>query len=239
MKLLKRFVSFLIYVLPLAMVGYAVFYLIDHHHSPEKYTRFVVNPFASYTALFFAEAGALVLLITLLIVRAVLIKKMRQAGISEFSKKDIARGILWKARKRNKFGLPWTTTVYSLNPERLYIRKGILNTVEDEIRLYRIIDITVHRRFWQKIIGVGTIHCDSSDQTMKNFDIINIRSVEKVKNMLSKLVDESRIRNKVFTSELSRPDREDAEAHHDHPGSLPEIDMTDLNGDGIPDTLER
>ena len=241
MKFLKRFLSFLIYVLPLGMIGFLVFYLIDVHHNPEKYSGFTVNPFGTYTTLFFVEAAAIIVWIALLIVRAVVVGKMRRDGISEFSKKEIARGLLWKARKRNKLGLPWTTTVYSLDQERLYIRKGIFNTMEAEVRLYRIIDMTVHRKFRQKIFGIGTIHCDSSDQTMKNFDIINIRSVDNVKRMLSTLVDESRIRNKVFTSELSKADQQhDPEMmDHDHPGSLPEIDLTDLNGNGIPDTFEH
>ncbi len=240
MRALKRFLTFLIYALPLAMIGYCVFYLIDAYRKPEKYTGFTVNPFGRYTTLFFAEVFTLVAIIALLIVRAVVTRKMRQAGISEFSKKEIARGLIWKARKRNKLGLPWTLTVYALDTERLYIRKGLFNTVEAEVRLYRIIDMTIHRKFQQKIFGIGTIHCDSSDQTMKNFDIINIRSVDTVKRMLSKLVDESRIRNKVFTSELSRVDQNNDDAlNHDHDGGISEIDMTDSNANGIPDTLEN
>ena len=48
---------------------------------------------------------------------------------------------VWKARKRNFLGLPWTFTVYGFSQDRLFIKSGIFNTREDEVRLYRITDI--------------------------------------------------------------------------------------------------
>ena len=68
--------------------------------------------------------------------------------------------------------------------------------------------------------------------------------------MLSKLVDESRLRNRVYTSESVTPDphshqRENENGHghgHEPEGELippPEIDMTDANGNNVPDVFER
>ena len=108
---------------------------------------------------------------------------------------------LWQDRKRNFLGLPWTFTKYSLDEDKLYINAGFFNSTEDEVRLYRITDVTLKRSLWQKIIGTGTVHCDSSDVTQKDFDILNIKDSKMVKDMLSQLVDESRKRNRVFTSE--------------------------------------
>ena len=99
--------------------------------------------------------------------------------------------------------------------------------------------MTLNRNLWQKIIGVGTIHCDSSDTTMVNFNIINIKHSREVKQMMSKLVDDSRIRNKVYTAEsnVNIP-------HHHEDGSMPsmpmpELDRTDIDGNGIPDMFEQ
>mgnify|MGYP000064782610 FL=1 len=50
--------------------------------------------------------------------------------------------IVWKDRKRTLFGLPWSFTKYSLSDDRLFISTGFLSTKEDEVRLYRIMDIT-------------------------------------------------------------------------------------------------
>lgn len=108
---------------------------------------------------------------------------------------------LWKDRKRTFLGLPWSFTRYRVDEERLYIVTGFFNTLEDEIRLYRITDVTLKRSFGQKLLGLGTIHCDSSDVTMRNFDIKNVKNPKMVKDLLSRLVDESRLRNRVFTSE--------------------------------------
>jgi uncharacterized membrane protein YdbT with pleckstrin-like domain len=143
---------------------------------------------------------------------------------------------LWQERKRNFLGLPWTFTKYRLDEDRLYINTGFLNTTEDEIRLYRVTDVTLKRSLWQRIFGMGTIHCDSSDVTMQNFDIRNVKHPKQVKDMISKLVDECRLRNRVFTSES-------VNAHpHAHEGEqppLPEYDRTDNDSNGIPDVFEK
>ena len=45
--------------------------------------------------------------------------------------------LVWRDRKRNWLGLPWTFTVYGLTEDRLFIKSGMLNIHEDEVRLYR------------------------------------------------------------------------------------------------------
>ena len=50
---------------------------------------------------------------------------------------------LWHDKKRTLFGLPLSFTKYSLSEERLFIEKGFLNKQEDEVRLYRIMDISL------------------------------------------------------------------------------------------------
>ena len=145
---------------------------------------------------------------------------------------------LWQDRKRNFLGLPWTFTKYRMDQDRLYISTGFLNTTEDEVRLYRITDVTLRRNFWQRIFGMGTIHCDSSDVTTQHFDVRNIKHPQAVKEMLSKLVDESRLRNRVYTTESVTPN---AHVHAAEGGDMPphEVDMTDVNHNGVPDVFER
>ena len=113
---------------------------------------------------------------------------------------------LWSDRKRNFLGLPWTFTKYALDEDRLFIDTGFFSQREDDVRLYRITDLTLTRSLWQRIIRTGTIHCDSADQTMKNFDIKNIRRAFDVKEMLSDLVEKSRRKNRVYMGEnMNRP----------------------------------
>lgn len=127
--------------------------------------------------------------------------------------------ILWKDRKRTFLGLPWSFTKYKVDEDRLYLETGFFNSTEDEVRLYRITDVTLKRSFGQKLLGIGTIHCDSSDVTMQNFDIKNIKNPKKVKELLSRLVNESRLRNRVYTSERING------APHAHEGELPPEDF--------------
>ena len=110
--------------------------------------------------------------------------------------------MIWSDRKRNWLGLPWTFTVYGLTEDRLFIKTGVLNIHEDEVRLYRILDLSLRRSFWQRIVGLGTIHVDSSDKTMKAFDIHNIRDCENVKEQLSGLVEQERDNKRVSSRDF-------------------------------------
>lgn len=80
-------------------------------------------------------------------------------------------GVVWQDRKRIIFGLPWTFTKYVLTKEKLLIQTGILSTKEEEVRLYRIMDVTLRRSLAQRLFGLGTIHCCSADKSTPEFDI--------------------------------------------------------------------
>ena len=92
--------------------------------------------------------------------------------------------IKWKDRKRIIFGLPWTFTKYSLTEDRLFISTGLLSTKEDEVRLYRIMDLSLERKLWQRLFGLGTIKCCSADKTLGDFEIKNIKDSKNVKEMM-------------------------------------------------------
>jgi uncharacterized membrane protein YdbT with pleckstrin-like domain len=110
--------------------------------------------------------------------------------------------IVWHDRKRIIFGLPWSFTKYSLSEDRLFINTGMLNVKEDEVRLYRIMDISLERSFWQRLFGLGTIKCCSADKTMKDFDIKNIKKPREVKEQLSSFVEEERTKKRVSSREF-------------------------------------
>lgn len=115
--------------------------------------------------------------------------------------------ILWKDRKRTKlFALPWTFTVYRLTEDRLLIKRGFFTTREDEVRLYRILDISLKRTLLQKMFGTGSILCHSTDKTMGDFEIINIKRSYDVKNLLSDLVEKERMAKRVTNREFMSDD---------------------------------
>lgn len=122
--------------------------------------------------------------------------------------------IVWKDRKRTLFGLPWSFTKYSLSDDRLFISTGFLSTKEDEVRLYRIMDISLKRTLGQRIFGLGTIKCCSADKTLGDFEIKNIKKSKDVKELLSEMVENERNRKKVTSREFI--DHEDSEFDDGH-----------------------
>jgi uncharacterized membrane protein YdbT with pleckstrin-like domain len=109
---------------------------------------------------------------------------------------------LWRARKNNFLGLPWTFTVYELTNDRLFVESGFLNKKEDEVRLYRILDLELNRSLGQRIFGMGTIKVSSSDRSLKNFELVNIKNPKAIKEMLSQLVEEQRDAKRVVNREM-------------------------------------
>ena len=109
---------------------------------------------------------------------------------------------LWSDCKRVVFfGLPLSFTKYRLTTNRLFVNTGFLTQREDEVRLYRITDVSLSRTLMQRVFGLSTIHCNSSDKTLGNFDIINIKDGEEVKEILSQSVESERIARRVSTRE--------------------------------------
>ena len=119
-------------------------------------------------------------------------------------------GVVWQDRKRIIFGLPWTFTKYVLTKEKLLIQTGILNTKEEEVRLYRIMDVTLRRSLAQRLFGLGTIHCCSADKSTPEFDIKWIPNSAAVKEKLSDLVEAERMAKRVSSREFMS-DEDDGE----------------------------
>ncbi len=116
---------------------------------------------------------------------------------------------VWKDRKRTIFGLPWSFTRYFLYDNKLVIDTGFLSRTEDEIRLYRIMDITLKRSLRERIFGLGTIHCCSGDKTSPEFDIKHIKKPKAVKDMLSDMVEKERLERRVGVREYMADDEDD------------------------------
>ena len=115
---------------------------------------------------------------------------------------------IWKDRKRNALGLPWTFTKYSLSEDRLFVESGLLKTVENEVRLYRILDLSLSRTLSQKIFGIGTIKVSSADKTLGDIENKNIKKPDKVKEDLSRLVEENREKKRVSGREYMGEEEE-------------------------------
>jgi len=127
----------------------------------------------------------------------------------------MATEYVWKDRKRIIFGLPWSFTVYKLTKEKLLIESGIFNKKQEEIRLYRVMDLTLNRPLGQRLWGLGTVHCCTADKSTPEFDTLRIKNSEQVKDMISDLVEEQRDLKRVSAREfMSEDDVFDEEEPH-------------------------
>ena len=128
--------------------------------------------------------------------------------------------IIIKERKRWLFlGLPFTFTTYTLTDKMLIVKTGFLNTTEDEIKLYRIVDMTVRRTLWQRLVGLGSLEVNSKDQSSGNFEIKNIKHVKEFRAYLTEYLERDRNSRGMRGAEM--------------------IDsMPDADGDGVPDHME-
>lgn len=123
--------------------------------------------------------------------------------------KKIVNKFIWEDKKRPIFGLPLSFTKYKLTEEKLLIETGFLTINQEEIRLYRIMDISLKRRLIQRIFGVGTIHCCSADKTAPEFEIKDVKNAEDVKELLSKKVEEERERKRISGREYMMTEEDD------------------------------
>ena len=110
--------------------------------------------------------------------------------------------ILWRDRKRPIFGLPLSFTRYKLTEEKLLINTGFFSIREEEIQLYRIMDVTLKCSLLQRIFKVGTIHCCSGDKTTPEFDIKDVKNPSHVKELLSKNIEIQRDRKRISGREF-------------------------------------
>ena len=120
---------------------------------------------------------------------------------------------IWKDKKRY-FGMPISFTRYALSEDRLFLSEGFLNIKDDEVLLYRVRDIDTSRNLWQRLFGVGTVVVMSSDKSMPNLVLKNIKDPVAVKEMIHEQVEEMKIRRRVRVGEIM---------------------TSDMDGDGEPD----
>ena len=107
----------------------------------------------------------------------------------------------WKDRKRF-LGMPLSFTKYRLEDNRLFVSRGFFTTVEDELVMYRILDVKLRRTFWDKVFGVGTVTLFTADETNKELKLERIKTSKKVRDMMSVIAESERAKIGIKGREL-------------------------------------
>ena len=86
---------------------------------------------------------------------------------------------------------------------------------QEEILLYRVRDISLHISLWQRLFGVGTIIVKSSDQTIPELRIENIKNPRMIKEQIHTHVEEMKIARQMRIGEIVDDGDMDHECCHD------------------------
>lgn len=123
------------------------------------------------------------------------------------------KDIVWKDRKH--IGLvPSPFTKYYIADGRLILETGILKTVIEETLLYRIVDITMEQPLFGKMFGTGTLRLKTRVDDTPEITLQNIIDPRETRNLMSKLVEESRQSQKIVGKEFYGEDYECKIHHH-------------------------
>lgn len=82
--------------------------------------------------------------------------------------------------------------MYELTTERFRITRGILSKHIDELELYRVKDVTLHRPFVQRLFSLGTVVLDTSDQSTPQVTIPAVADIEWLRDEIRRHVETRR-----------------------------------------------
>ena len=97
------------------------------------------------------------------------------------------------------FGIPWPFTHYLIYSNDIVIQTGLLNLKEDDCYMYKITDVRITRSFWQRICGLSTVVCYTSDVTHQTIEMENIRNGPEIKDFVLKTSEEARLRRRTVS----------------------------------------
>lgn len=107
--------------------------------------------------------------------------------------------IYTEVKRLTFFGIPWPFTYYSIYENDIVIKNGLLNLKIDDCYMYKITDVRLRRSLIQRIFGLSTVICYTSDVTSQTIEMINIRNGEEIKDFILKSSEESRLRRRTVS----------------------------------------
>lgn len=100
--------------------------------------------------------------------------------------------IFWEDKKRPLFGLPLSFTKYTLYEDRVSRETGILALKQDEVPLFRVMDVSLRQNVFQVVFNVGDVYLYSSDTSNPTFIIRSVLFPKQVLRLIKDHVDEER-----------------------------------------------
>ena len=81
---------------------------------------------------------------------------------------------------------------------RLSIDSGLLNKVENDCYMYKVIDVRLETTLMERILGIGTIHCFTGDVTDPDLKLQHIKNAKEIKDFILKQSEQERLKRKTL-----------------------------------------
>ena len=123
----------------------------------------------------------------------------------------------FKEKKRCLFlGLPLTFTTYTITEELVTIDQGLLSRKEDDCYMCKIQDVTLTTSFLERIVGLGTIICNTGDVTHPKLELTHIKNARAIKDFILQQSEDQRLKRRTLNTQNigAMPDH-DCEMHDD------------------------
>lgn len=102
-------------------------------------------------------------------------------------------------RKRTLFlGLPICFTKYYITEEKITIKRGFLNLIEDDAFMFKIQDVRLKKSLLERIFGMGTVVCYTGDVTHPELEMVHIKNTDEIKEFIMKASEEARIKRRTL-----------------------------------------
>lgn len=120
----------------------------------------------------------------------------------------------FKEKKRWAFlGLPLTFTTYSVAEDMITVQSGFLKRIENDCYMYKIVDVQLETSLLERIFGLGTVHCFSSDVTDPDLRLRHIRNAKEIKNFILEQSERERMRRRTLNTQSLDGEMADMDSH--------------------------
>lgn len=98
------------------------------------------------------------------------------------------------------FGLPFTFTKYTITEEQITINSGLFTRIENDCYMYKIQDTVLSVSLLQRIFGIATVVCKTSDVTHGQLVLKNIKNAKTIKDFIVECSEEQRLKRRTINT---------------------------------------
>lgn len=98
------------------------------------------------------------------------------------------------------FALPWTFTNYKISEDKITIDRGFFNKEEDDCYMYKVNDVKLTKGLFERMFGLGTVHCYTGDTTDKELVMMHIKNSQKIKDYIFEKSEEQKRKHRTVNT---------------------------------------